>query len=397
MNLLATPARRRAFFGFLRWATIVTFIFTLACLGYYLYFNVLNLAPADVYVARRGTAVSAVYGTVTISASATISLYAQNTGYIHSAPGFNSVIESQGTAVKQDQLLAIVVDELGQRQLNQARTDYEAAVARQKTGPTTAGSLKSNEDQLTAYERLPPNSVPRVTLETTRNEVARLRGAVANEKLELQRAVDLAASAVKTYEDQVKRTEVRSPLEGIITLVAFNDNSYVLTNQALFTVATKATYVSGQVNEEDVGSLKEGMKAELRLYAFPSKSFTATLTAVLPSPDPNSSRYTVTLNLDNTPGNLKFGLTAEMNIIHGRKEDALIIPARAVNVDQVLIVEDNIVKQRTVKLGFKSLEYAEILDGVSDGDQVIVSDQEAFHTGERVRPAQINQAKPKRP
>ena len=63
-----------------------------------------------------------------------------------------------------------------------------------------------------------------------------------------------------------------------------------------------------------------------------------------------------------------FGLTGEMNIILGRKENALIVPARAFKVDQVLIVEDGVVEQRTVKVGFKSLEFAEILDGLNEGD-----------------------------
>ena len=143
-----------------------------------------------------------------------------------------------------------------------------------------------------------------------------------------------------------------------------------------------------------MGQLRPGMKAEVRLYAYGSATLDATLAAVLPSPDPNSSRYTVTLSLDHPPDNLMYGETGEMNIILGRKENALIIPTRALQVDQVLIVDDGVVEQRTVKVGFKRLDFVEILDGLNGGEQVIVADQDTFHPGQRVRAVPVNAAKP---
>ena len=372
-----------------RWTVILLLVFALAIGGYLLYANVLNRPPADVYVAQRGTAVSAVYGTVTITANAALNLVSQNVGYLHEiAP---TIVDFQGAVVKKDQLLATITDETSQRTLAQARNDYEAAIARQKVGPPTQGPLKSAEDTNNAYLRLPnPQAVPKVQRDAAQNEVNRLRGVVENETAELQHAKEITASALKAAEDNVKRTEIRAPFDGILTVPYFNDNAYVLPNQVLFTVATRETYVAGQVNEEDVGQLKPGMKAEVRLYAYGSMTLDATLAAVLPSPDPNSSRYTVTLVLDHPPDNLMYGETGEMNIILGRKPDTLVVPTRALQVDQVLIVDDGIVEQRTVKVGFKSLEFVEILDGLNGGEQVIVADQDTFRIGQRVRAVPVN-------
>ena len=231
--------------------------------------------------------------------------------------------------------------------------------------------------------------VAAVVLEASRNQVKALQDAVDNEKLELQRQVDSTAGVVKTYEDQLKRTEIRSPIDGIVTVQFFPDNSFVLVNQALFTVASPSLYVNGQVNEEDVGRLKIHMKAEVHLYAYSNTTFIATVAAILPNPDPNS-RYTVILDMDNPPDALLIGLTGEMNIILGRKENALIIPARALLVDQVQVVKDGVIEQRTVEVGFKRLEYVEITKGLNEGDEVVVADQDAFRSGERVRPVPIN-------
>ena len=81
-----------------------------------------------------------------------------------------------------------------------------------------------------------------------------------------------------------------------------------------------------------------------------------------------------------------------MNIILGRKEGALIIPARALLVDQVLIVNGGVVEQRTVKTGFKSMQYVEVTDGLVAGESVIVSDQDSFAPGQRVREFRTNDA-----
>jgi len=107
-------------------------------------------------------------------------------------------------------------------------------------------------------------------------------------------------------------------------------------------------------------------------------------------PTANNQRYTVTLTLDHPPPNLMSGMTGEMNIIAGQRENALIIPSRAVLADRVLVVKDGVVKPRTVKIGFRNLERAEVLEGLKEGEQVVVADQDLLKPGQRVRAITIN-------
>ncbi len=391
------PRRQAALFSILRWAMLLVIFFALLLVSYYVYVNVINRAPAEVAPVERGPAVATVYGTFTINAKNVLTLFAQNAGYLHTDPALGSTYESQGITVKADQLMATVVDENVQRQVKQSQADYDSAVSRQTNGPASAGALKSVEDQVAAYNKLSAGAVPRVTREAAENEVNRLKIAVDNERLELQRGLDATANLLKTYQDQLKRTEVRAPFDGVLSGVNFNNNSYVLPNQALFTVASSDTYVSGLVNEEDVGVLKAGMKAELHLYSAASKNYTATLNQILPSPEANSSRYYIVLYVDERPDTpFLYGLTGDMLITVGRKENALIVPARAVNIDQVFIVENGVVEQRPVKIGFKGADYAEIVTGLQEGEQVIVEDQDAFHVGQRVRAIQAKDARGKK-
>ena len=103
--------------------------------------------------------------------------------------------------------------------LAQARNDYEAALARQRVGPPTLGLLKSAEDTNKAYLNLPdPRAVPKVQRDAAQNEVNRLHGIVENEKAELQHVVDATASVLKAAEDNIKRTEIKAPFDGILTV-----------------------------------------------------------------------------------------------------------------------------------------------------------------------------------
>jgi hypothetical protein len=75
-------------------------------------------------------------------------------------------------------------------------------------------------------------------------------------------------------------------------------------------------------------------------------------------------------------------------------ENALLVPTRALLVDQALVVNGGIVQRRTVNVGFRTLDFSEALNGLADGDHVIVADQDKFHSGQPVRQRMINAPPP---
>jgi len=85
---------------------------------------------AEVEVVRRGTAISAVYGTVRIEPAFVVHVRAQNSGFIRLAEAFSAGHGAIGKTVEKGQLLATIADEATARQLKQARTDLDAAVQR---------------------------------------------------------------------------------------------------------------------------------------------------------------------------------------------------------------------------------------------------------------------------
>ena len=346
----------------------------------------LTLPVAEVAVVQRGTAISAIYGTVRIEPTLVVPVRAQNSGFIQLAETLSAGRGAIGQTVEKGQLLATIADEATARQLKQARADLQAAVQRAELPLPSAEVLKVAEDNLTRLDKLTAlSNVPAVEYEKARSEVNRLRGLLESERIERDRNLAMLEDACKKLEAQMKNSEIRSPMDGLLTAIKTIEGELVADRSELFTVSSRKNYVRGEVDEEDVGEVKVGMEAVLQVYAFRTRQFGAKVSAIQPAADPETQRYTIVLDLENPPENLMAGMTGEMNIITGRHENVLILPTRALVVDQALIVKNGIIQSRTVKVGYRTLDFSEIVAGLAEGDRVVLSDQDKLRPGKQVR------------
>lgn len=349
-------------------------------------FYFVTLPVAEIAVVKRGTAISAVYGTVRIEPTLLVPVRAQNAGFIQMAESLSAGRGAIGTSVEKGQLLATIADEVTARQLKQARVDLQAAMQRAELPLPSAEALKVAEDNMGRLEKLSSlSNVPAVEQEKAKSEVKRLRGLLESERIERDRNLAMLEDSQKKLEAQLKNSEIRSPTDGLLTAIKTIDGELVNDRTELFTISSHKNYVRGEVDEEDVGEVKVGMEAVLQVYAFRTRQFTAKVAAIQPAADPETQRYTIVLDLENPPENLMAGMTGEMNIITGTHKNVPLVPTRALIVDQALIVKNGVVRARTVKVGYKTLDFSEIISGLSEGDRVVLSDQDKLRPGNVVR------------
>jgi len=368
------------------WWVVGALLILICGVAYYFFMPV-----AEVAMVKRGTAISAVYGTVRIEPAFVVHVRAQNSGFIQLAEEFSAGHGAIGKSVTKGQILATIADETTARQLKQARTDLQAATERAKLPLPSEEPLKAGEDNLHRLEQVvATGNVPAVDYEKAKSEVNRLRGQRDNERIESERNLQALDEAYKKLEAQMRNSKIRAPMDGLLSAVATIDGELVNEGNQLFTVSSRKTYVRGEVNEEDVGEVKPGMKAKVQLYAYRTSTFAAKVSSVQPAADPDTQRYTVILEMEKPPDNLMAGMTGEMNIITGTHENTLLVPTRAVLVDQALVVKRGIVQRRTIKVGFRTLDVSEALSGVSAGDRIVVSDQDRLRNGEPVRQRRVD-------
>lgn len=345
-----------------------------------------SLPVAEVAIVHRGTAVAAVYGTVRIEPTEVIRVTAQNAGYIHLSDLLSAGRGAIGKPVEKGQLLATIADEATARQLEQARADLQAAQARAQLPLPSSELLKVAEDNVQRLEKLTSlSNVPAVEFEKARSEANRLRSVVETERIERDRNLEMLDAACKKFEAQLQNSEIRAPIDGLLTAIQAIDGALVAEGNPLLTVSSRKNYVRGEVNEEDVGEVKPGMTARLQVYAYRTRQFSAKVSAIQPAADPDTQRYTIVLDLENPPENLMAGMTGEMNIITGAHENVVLAPTRAVLVDQALVLNGGFVQARTVKVGFRTLDYSEIVEGLSEGDRVVLSDHDKLRPGRPAR------------
>ncbi len=126
---------------------VAALLFVICCIIYYFFMPV-----AEVATVRRGTALSAIYGTVRIEPTFVVHVRAQNSGFIQLADPFSAGRGAIGKSVTKGQLLATIADESTARQLKQAQADLQAATERAKLPLPSAEPLKEAEDNLHRLE-----------------------------------------------------------------------------------------------------------------------------------------------------------------------------------------------------------------------------------------------------
>jgi len=129
--------------------------------------------------------------------------------------------------------------------------------------------------------------------------------------------------------------------------------------------------------ERDLGLVKAGQAAKLRILAYPEREFTGKVVFVYPTLDPNTRTARLRIELPNPAGLLKPAMFGNVALEGGRASKALAIPDSAVldsGARQVVLVQrgEGQFEPRDVKLGMRADGYVEVLDGVGAGEQVVV-------------------------
>jgi RND family efflux transporter MFP subunit len=352
-------------------------------------FGWLGRPVAEVIAVQRGTAVSAVYGTVKVTPAVRMLVRARNTGTVRLAQTSAAADIIAGVEVQKGWVLARIESPELDRDLIKAEADLKAGEERAQLGPPSLQGLKTAESALARLEKLAQlHDAPPSEVEKARGEAQTLRERVKSEQLEIDRTVTALREQTGALRDRKAHCDVKAPMDGVLATVNVVSGDLVTDGAPLFLICTRSYFLEGQVNEEDVGSLKKQMKAVVRLYSYPQKDFSATLTDIVPAGE--NQRYTVRLAFETPPDNLMAGMTGEMNIILGRREGSLVVPTRALMSDRVWVVSGGVVQRRAVKTGLRSLERTEIVDGLGEGELVVTEDHDAFHEGQWVKTMPVN-------
>jgi RND family efflux transporter MFP subunit len=201
---------------------------------------------------------------------------------------------------------------------------------------------------------------------------------------DLQAEIEFRA-AMAEMKLQLERMTVRAPMDGAVEGALTWRGALINAGQPVALIFSNKRVVAAKISEENFGRIKVGQPARLRLLTYGDTEYDAVVSKLLPTAD-DAQRFTVYLDVVVDPEQLKPNSTGEVTITVDERKDAKVIPRRAlINNDQVLVVKNGRVEQRKVAVGFVALNVVEVLEGLDDGEYVIVENLEQFRPGSRVR------------
>ncbi|WP_324063253.1 efflux RND transporter periplasmic adaptor subunit [Aeromonas caviae] len=200
--------------------------------------------------------------------------------------------------------------------------------------------------------------------------------------------------AVDTARVNLGYTRILAPLSGTVVAMPVEEGQTLNASQStptLLKIAQLDTMtVEARISEADVIKVRVGMPVYFTILGNSQRRFEGSLRAIEPAPDTINDDDTTSssdssaiyyhglFEVPNQDGQLRISMTAQVYLVVARLKSALVIPAIALQGDQVRVIDDGgRISLRRVRVGLNNKVDAQILSGLSAGERVIVSEVSA--------------------
>lgn len=216
--------------------------------------------------------------------------------------------------------------------------------------------------------------------------------------LKAKEQVNTSRESVRKAQTNLGYATITSPIDGVVLSKAVEEGQTVAASfntPELFTIAQDLTdmRVIADIDEADIGGVKEGQRVSFTVDAFPDDHFEGQVTQVRQqaTTESNVVTYEVVISAPNNDLKLKPGLTANVTIFTLEKNDVLAVPAKAlrfmpnealINEGQTIedveapmkvwTLEGNTFKAHAVQIGTTNGLLTEITSGIDPGTDVLV-------------------------
>jgi RND family efflux transporter MFP subunit len=255
---------------------------------------------------------------------------------------------------------------IAQREVDAARTQYEAVAAQYETAQVEMGQF--------------PDRV-RVADAQLRSDLSGVQVAEADVA---RRQAELGLA-----EKRLTDGTLRTPIAGSVARRHVNPGESVKDNAAVFTIVrSDPLKYSGVVSEHAALEIRPGQSVKLEVHPVPGRAFAGRVTRVSPAVDVTNRTVLLEAEVPNPQGLLKPGLFARGVLATGRDAGVAFVPEAAVStyagITKVFVLADGKAQERAVKLGRKQDGMVEIVEGVRRGEQVATSSVAQLHDGAAV-------------
>jgi Cu(I)/Ag(I) efflux system membrane fusion protein len=190
-----------------------------------------------------------------------------------------------------------------------------------------------------------------------------------------------------------KQLHIHSPADGIVINIGARVGQYVTPPTELYTIADLSkVWVYVDIYEDELPWIRVGDVARMRVMALPGQTFNGTLSYIYPYAESKTRTIKVRMEFDNADFLLKPDMFADITIEASPLPDVIVVPSEAIIRsgvrEQVFIRRaPGKFEPREVTLGVSSEGWTQVLDGITAGDEVVVSAQFLIDSESKLREA----------
>lgn len=189
--------------------------------------------------------------------------------------------------------------------------------------------------------------------------------------------------------------KVESPISGILGRTLLDKGANILPASGMVGGAPLAVVVNMEemivrlnISEADIPYIKKGLRAEIKVDAYPADSFLGQITKVSEVVDTQTRTLPIEISIANSEHKLKSGMFCRIKIVAAQLKDRLVLAQGALIQEQgatyVFVVKDRTARKTKVILGAREDSKIEITQGLEEGEQVIVFGQQGLKDGTNV-------------
>lgn len=205
-----------------------------------------------------------------------------------------------------------------------------------------------------------------------------------------QAALEQARTGLALAEESLRKRTIRAPFAGRVGFREVSPGAYLTPGEAITTLDDVArVYVDFTVPEGRLDEVAPGQTVRLTTAARPESPLDGTVTTVAPRVDPVSRQVRVRAEVPNGDGRLRPGQLARIAVAVSERP-AILVPSSAVVAIgyqhfAFVVAGDDTVERRTVEIGTRLPDRVEVVEGLSEGERLVVEGAAKLNGGDRVR------------
>lgn len=302
-----------------------------------------------------------------------------------------------GDLVKKGQVLARQETRSLSAQIEQVKNDVKSAEIQ------LANAVRNRNSQQTTWDRqqglFAAGLISQAELDTARDNYEKAVAEVESSQAQLGSSRARMDSALKDLEDSV----LTAPFDGVIGDVngvvgQSSGRGSGNSTEAMIALISSDMQLKAMINEADIGRVAVGQEVELTSSAYPNKIFKGTVKKLFPEATTvsNVQFYPAYIDFEDPEGLLRAGMSITNDIIIARKDAVVTVPLMALTFAdsylkanpglggesnrskdkkqrQVVVLDSGQPVLKSVKIGIDDGQNVEIVEGLSAGEQVVIS------------------------